>query len=93
MSNALSNSVTRYRESSRVIAPAYALASASASGKAPDQEKPLIKRVLDDQEWEYLLTERVGIVSDSQNLTVAASAAALADTIDNYGPRPGKGAR
>ena len=66
-------------------ASAYATLPLSINEKNPDQEEPVVEPLCDDQEWEYLLTERVGIILDGENLTSAASALALADTTHNHG--------
>ena len=39
-------------------------------------------------DWDYALTERIGIMEDSGILSNRASALALADTIKNHGHRP-----
>ena len=85
MSNALPDDVTRYMGVQRVAAPASASASAFLS---PARNETMLEPVPSRADWDYALTERIGIMEDSGILSNRASALALADTIKNHGHRP-----
>ena len=87
MSNALPVDVTRYMGVQRVAASASASASASAF-LSPARKETMLEPVPSRADWDYALTERIGIMEDSGILSNRASALALADTIKNHGHRP-----
>ena len=54
----------------------------------PGREKCQLEPLLAQEDWDYALTERIGIIGDGENLSSAESALAYSDTINNHGPRP-----
>jgi len=85
MSNALPADVTRYSHVQRVAAPA----SASAFVSTPKEPVPGAEpQCLSQQDWDYLLAERTGIIHESGCTEARAHALALGDTVRTHGPRP-----